>query len=98
MVGKPLTSRYHPGARREWIRVKNIRHQDAVVGGWKPGEGRRANTIGSLLVGVYENRRLRYAGHVGTGFTEAMLADLMRHPSRRGLRGGKAATQVHRDG
>jgi bifunctional non-homologous end joining protein LigD len=145
VVGKPLASRYHPGARREWIKVKNIRHQDVVVGGWKPGAGRRANTIGSLLVGVYENRRLRYAGHVGTGFTEAMLADLMhrlrplrrgtspfgatvpsqhargaqwveprlvgeiafsdwtsdlvmRHPSWRGLRGDKAATQVHRDG
>lgn len=86
VVGKPLASRYHPGARRDWIKIKNIRHQEVVVGGWKPGEGRRANTIGSLLVGVYENRRLRYAGHVGTGFTEAMLADLMRRlrPLRRG--------------
>jgi bifunctional non-homologous end joining protein LigD len=78
VVGKPLASHYYPGARREWIKVKNIRHQEVVVGGWKPGAGRRANTIGSLLVGVQENRRLRYAGHVGTGFTETMLADLMR--------------------
>lgn len=86
VVGKPLASRYHPGARRDWIKIKSIRHQEVVVGGWKPGAGRRANTIGSLLVGVYENRRLRYAGHVGTGFTEAMLADLMRRlrPLRRG--------------
>ena len=34
--------------------------------------------IGSLLVGVDDDDRLRYAGQVGAGFTEAMLADLMR--------------------
>jgi len=77
VVGKPLTSRYHPGKRREWIKVKNVRHQEVVVAGWKPGEGSRANTIGSLLVGIYDDSgRLRYAGHVGTGFTEPMLRDL----------------------
>jgi bifunctional non-homologous end joining protein LigD len=32
--------------------------------------------IGSLLLGVYDGDRLRYVGHVGTGFTDAMLADL----------------------
>ena len=40
--------------------------------------GRPRNTIGSLLLGVYDNDRLRYAGNVGTGFTEAMLAALLR--------------------
>ena len=78
VVGKPLASRYHPGGRRDWIKVKNIRHQEVIIGGWKPGEGGRANTIGSLLLGVYDNDRLRYAGNVGTGFTEAMLTDLLR--------------------
>ena len=38
--------------------------------------------IGSLLLGVYDDGRLRYAGHVGTGFTQAMLADLMRQLRR----------------
>jgi bifunctional non-homologous end joining protein LigD len=85
VVGKPLASRYHPGARRDWIKVKNIRHQEVIVGGWQPGRGRRADTIGSLLVGVWDGHVLRYAGHVGTGFTQAMLADLMRRlrPLRR---------------
>ena len=78
VVGKPLASRYHPGGRRDWIKVKNIRHQEVIIGGWRPGEGRRANMIGSLLLGVDDDDQLRYAGHVGTGFTEAMLADLMR--------------------
>jgi bifunctional non-homologous end joining protein LigD len=78
VVGKPLASRYYPGLRREWIKIKNVRHQEVVICGWKPGEGRRAETIGSLLVGVYDDHALRYAGHVGTGFTQAMLTDLMR--------------------
>jgi bifunctional non-homologous end joining protein LigD len=50
VVAKLLTSRYYPGKRREWIKVKNVRHQEVVVAGWKPGEGSRANMIGSLLV------------------------------------------------
>jgi bifunctional non-homologous end joining protein LigD len=85
VVGKPLASRYYPGARRDWIKVKNVRHQEVIVGGWTPGHGRRADVIGSLLVGVYDGHRLRYAGHVGTGFTQGMLADLMRQlrPLRR---------------
>jgi len=78
VVGKPLTSRYYPGRRRTWIKVKNVRHQEVVICGWRPGEGRRAHLIGSLLLGVYAEDRLVYAGNVGTGFTEAMLADLMR--------------------
>jgi len=77
VVGKPLASAYHPGQRRDWIKVKNVRHQEVIICGWKPGQGRRADTIGSLLVGVWDGHRLRYAGHVGTGFTQAMLADLM---------------------
>jgi bifunctional non-homologous end joining protein LigD len=77
VVGKPLTSTYHPGQRRDWIKVKNVRQQEVIVCGWKPGEGRRADTIGSLLVGIYEGDQLRYAGHVGTGFTQDMLTDLM---------------------
>ncbi len=76
VVGKPLTSRYHPGKRREWIKVKNVRHQEVVIAGWTPGEGSRASTIGSLLLGIHESGQLRYAGHVGTGFTERALRDL----------------------
>ncbi len=78
VVGKPLASRYHPGGRRDWIKVKNIRHQEVIIGGWRPGVGGRAHTIGSLLLGVYDDDRLRYAGNAGTGFTEVMLTDLIR--------------------
>jgi bifunctional non-homologous end joining protein LigD len=86
VIGKPLASAYHPGQRRDWIKIKNIRHAEVIICGWKPGQGRRADTIGSLLVGVRDGPRLRYAGHVGTGFTQADLADLMGRlsPLRRG--------------
>ena len=77
VVGKPLDSAYHPGQRRDWIKVKNAKQQEVIICGWKPGEGRRADTIGSLLVGIYDGDQLRYAGHVGTGFTADMLDDLM---------------------
>ena len=78
MVGKPLASRYHPGGRRDWIKVKNIRHQEVIICGWIPGQGRRANTIGSLLLGVYDGGRLRYAGQRRHRVHRGMLADLMR--------------------
>jgi bifunctional non-homologous end joining protein LigD len=77
VVGKPLASTYHPGQRRDWIKVKNVKHQEVIVCGWKPGAGRRADMIGSLLLGVYDGGQLRYVGHVGTGFTQDMLAELM---------------------
>ena len=76
VVGKPLSSAYHAGQRRDWIKIKNVKQQEVIICGWAPGEGRRADLIGSLLLGVYDGDRLRYVGHVGTGFTDAMLADL----------------------
>ncbi|MEZ0076196.1 non-homologous end-joining DNA ligase [Planotetraspora sp. GP83] len=77
VVAKRLTSPYRPGRRSpDWVKVKNFRTQEVVVGGWKPGEGRRRGVIGSLLVGVYDQGRFRYAGSVGTGFTQATLRDL----------------------
>ena len=74
VVAKRLSSRYEPGRRSaSWLKVKNVRRQEVVIGGWKPGEGNRAGQIGSLLVGVYGPRGLDYAGHVGTGFTQQTL-------------------------
>lgn len=78
VVAKRLDSPYEPGRRsRNWVKVKLERMQEVVVIGWKPGEGRRDGTIGSLLLAVHDNGgALRYAGHVGTGFTDRMLVDL----------------------
>jgi bifunctional non-homologous end joining protein LigD len=77
VVAKRLDSRYEPGRRAtQWIKVKNTQRQELVIGGWLPGEGRRSERIGALLMGVHLNGELRYAGRVGTGFTEATLTDL----------------------
>jgi bifunctional non-homologous end joining protein LigD len=59
------------------VKVKNIRTQEVVVGGWSPGKGRREGTIGSLLLGLPGERGLDYIGQVGTGFTDDVLADLL---------------------
>jgi len=74
VVGKRLDSPYEPGRRSpSWVKVKNVDRQEVVIGGWLPGEGRRRDRIGALAVGVREDGHLRYAGRVGTGFTEAEL-------------------------
>ncbi|MDQ6816941.1 MAG: DNA ligase D, partial [Actinomycetota bacterium] len=86
IVAKRLDSRYEPGRRTgAWVKVKNMRRQELVIGGWLPGEGRRAERIGALLVGYYDGGEFRYAGRVGTGFTDKVLEDLVRRlaPLRR---------------
>ncbi|MFC7592813.1 hypothetical protein ACFQYP_60700 [Nonomuraea antimicrobica] len=47
-----------------------------MIGGWKPGKGRRAGGIGSLVMGVFTDEGLTYVGHVGTGFTDTVLEAL----------------------
>jgi bifunctional non-homologous end joining protein LigD len=77
VVAKRLDSPYRPGRRSpEWIKVKHVNTQEVVVVGWAPGKGRREGTIGALLMAVNEEDGLHFVGRVGTGFTEAVLADL----------------------
>jgi bifunctional non-homologous end joining protein LigD len=77
VVAKRRDSRYRPGRRSpDWRKIKNFRTQEVIVTGWRPGAGRRAGGIGSLIVAVNGPDGLRYAGGVGTGFTEHMLAEL----------------------
>ena len=74
VVAKRLGSAYEPGGRSAaWLKIKNLRSQEVVIGGWLPGKGRRSGTIGALLAGYYEGEELRFAGKVGTGFREADL-------------------------
>jgi bifunctional non-homologous end joining protein LigD len=84
VVAKRRASAYHPGRRTgDWLKIKNIRTQEVVVVGWKPGAGRRVGSVGSLVLAVPDDEGvLRYAGNVGTGFTGAMLEDLHRRLSR----------------
>jgi bifunctional non-homologous end joining protein LigD len=79
IVAKRLDSTYLPGKRsHSWIKIKNFRDLEVVVVGWKPGAGRREGSLGSLLLAVPDaDRNLRYAGKVGTGFTDTILDQLM---------------------
>jgi bifunctional non-homologous end joining protein LigD len=78
IVMKRLDSRYAAGKRNgNWLKVKNTLRQELVIGGWLPGQGRRRDRIGALLVGHFDSAgELRYAGKVGTGFSERDLVSL----------------------
>jgi bifunctional non-homologous end joining protein LigD len=77
LVAKRLDSVYRPGRRTaSWVKVKNVRRQELVVGGWLSGQGNRAGRLGALLVGYYQGDDLRYAGRVGSGFTDQELERL----------------------
>ena len=77
IVAKRLDAPYEPGRRsRRWLKIKNVARQEVVIGGWLPGEGGRAGRLGALLIGVNDESGLRFAGKVGTGFTDRTLADL----------------------
>ncbi|HEV7400076.1 MAG TPA: non-homologous end-joining DNA ligase [Solirubrobacterales bacterium] len=80
IVLKRLDSRYSPGKRNgSWLKVKNLGRQEFVIGGWQEGEGRRRNSLGSILLGYFdEHGELRYAGKVGTGFSDRDLDELLR--------------------
>jgi bifunctional non-homologous end joining protein LigD len=78
IVMKRFDSRYAAGKRNgNWLKVKNTLRQELVIGGWLPGQGRRKDRIGALLVGYFDSAgELRYAGKVGTGFSERDLVSL----------------------
>jgi len=68
IVAKHRRSRYEPGRRvQTWLKLKVRPEQELVVGGWTPGEG-SARDLGAVVVGVYEDGRLRFSGKVGSGF------------------------------
>ena len=82
IVLKRLHSPYAPGKRTgSWLKVKNLGRQEFVIGGWLPGEGRRRGSLGALLLGYFEpdgdGEALRYAGKVGTGFSDRDLEQLL---------------------
>ena len=75
VVAKKWDSTYQPGRRSAaWIKDKNWNTQEAVIGGWRKGEGGRSSGVGALLLGIPEEGGLRFIGRVGTGFTEKDLA------------------------
>lgn len=78
VVAKRTDSPYLPGVRtKAWTKVVLTSRDDFIVGGWLPGDGRRAGGVGSLLLGLpTPEGGLRFVGGVGTGFTDAELRRL----------------------
>jgi bifunctional non-homologous end joining protein LigD len=78
IIGKQHASVYEPGRRSgAWIKLKCVNEQEFVIGGYTPPQGARKH-FGAILVGYYENKKLVFAGKVGTGFTAKSLATLYR--------------------
>jgi bifunctional non-homologous end joining protein LigD len=77
IVSKRADSRYEEGRRsRSWVKVKCVKRQEFVIGGYTEPSGSRSG-FGALLVGYYdESGSLSYAGRVGTGFDESALLNL----------------------
>jgi bifunctional non-homologous end joining protein LigD len=80
IIAKLRRSRYEPGRRSSaWLKLKVRPEQELVVGGWTPGEG-NARDLGAVVVGVYDDGKLRFAGKVGSGFdgrTRKLLRECM---------------------
>ena len=75
VVAKRAAAPYVSRRSQDWLKIKCVRRQEFVVGGFTEPQGQRVG-LGALLVGVYEGDRLRYAGKVGTGFSQRVLTQL----------------------
>jgi bifunctional non-homologous end joining protein LigD len=79
IMGKRLDSRYLPGKRsRDWLKFKAHGEQEFVIAGYTRGKGRREWSFGSLVLGVYGQEGLEWAGNVGTGFDDEEIERLLK--------------------
>lgn len=85
IVSKDANSKYRSGRNSSWVKVKCQNRQEFVIGGWTKPRGERTG-LGALLVGYYEGDEFRYAGKVGTGFTDKTLRDLKKKLSQREIK------------
>src|SRR5437899_2542931 len=76
IVAKLRASTYQPGVRSSaWLKIKAVLQQEVVIGGFTAPRNSR-KYFGALIVGVYEDGKFVYTGHVGGGFDEKTLAEL----------------------
>ncbi len=77
LMGKRIDAPYRGGRSDAWVKLKHGHHEEFVVAGFKPGEGMREKTFGSLVLASHdEHGVLRHAGNVGSGFDEETLEAL----------------------
>ena len=75
VVAKRTDSIYVSDRSSSWMKLKITNTVDAVVGGWTAART-PALPLGSLLLGLYQGKKLRFIGHVGSGFDAKKLQDL----------------------
>ncbi len=76
IVAKRRSSQYLQKRSREWLKIKIVRRQECVIGGYTDPRGSRDN-FGSVVLGLYDDQgRLIHVGHAGSGFTEESHAAL----------------------
>ena len=75
LIAKRSDSPYEEGRSRSWLKLKCVNEQELVVGGFTDPKGSRVG-FGALLIGYHEKGELRFAGEVGTGFSEKTLREL----------------------
>lgn len=75
IISKRVDTPYASGRHDDWVKVKCVKRQEFVIGGFTDPEGSRF-AFGSLLLGVYENEQLRYVGRCGSGFDHSLLRDI----------------------
>ena len=79
VLAKRADSHYQPGKRtRDWLKIKVRQSQELIIVGYTRGEGRRASTLGALVLAVRRGNELVWAGNCGTGFTEAEIERLLK--------------------
>ncbi|HSR72144.1 MAG TPA: non-homologous end-joining DNA ligase, partial [Kiloniellales bacterium] len=74
VIAKRADSAYRHGRSSDWLKFKCAKGQELVIGGFTEPHGNRIG-FGALLVGYYDDGKLRYAGKVGTGYDDAFLAE-----------------------
>jgi bifunctional non-homologous end joining protein LigD len=75
LIAKRAVAPYARGRSKDWLKLKCVLGQEFVIGGYTDPAGSRSD-FGALLVGYYEEARLRYAGKVGTGYSAQRLAEI----------------------
>lgn len=76
LIAKDKLAPYRGGRAPAWVKLKPVASVTCVVVGYTAGQGARAGKFGALEIGLLYDGNLKHWGEVGTGFTDAMLADL----------------------
>jgi bifunctional non-homologous end joining protein LigD len=78
IIAKKANSTYTPDVRsRNWLKIKALKRQEVVIGGYTINEG-TGKLFSALLLGVFDRDRLQFVGKVGTGFNDKMQREMIK--------------------